>query len=43
MPFDIVAFLETQTATTLSGVDAVDDRYYNTVLDDLRVKDQARS
>lgn len=42
MPFDIVAFLETQTATALSGMATVPDRYYNQVLDDLKVKDQAR-
>jgi hypothetical protein len=42
MPFDIVAFLETQTATALSGVDAVEDRYYNVSEDDLKVKEQAR-
>ena len=42
MPFDIVAFLETQTATALSGVAAVADRYYDVHLDDLKVKAQAR-
>ena len=42
MPFDVVAFLETQTATALSGVATVPDRYYDTHLDDLKVKDQAR-
>ncbi|GAH90539.1 unnamed protein product, partial [marine sediment metagenome] len=41
MPFDVVAFLETQTAENLSGVDAVADRYYDVHEDDLKVKEQA--
>jgi len=42
MPFDLVAFIETQTATALSGVAAVADRYYDVYLDDIKVKEQAR-
>jgi len=41
VPFDVVAFLETQTATALSGVAAVADRYYDVYLDDIKVKEQA--
>ena len=41
MPFDIVAFVETQTATALCGVDAVADDVYRTSADDLYVKARA--
>ena len=41
MPFDVVAFLETQTATALSGVDAVEDEQYVTSGDDLFIKKEA--
>lgn len=41
MPFDVVAFLETQQATALSGVDAVEDEQYVTSGDDLHIKSEA--
>ena len=41
MPFDIVAFLETQTATALSPVAAVADSQYRVSGDDLYVKSNA--
>ena len=41
MPFDVVAFLETQTATALSNVSAVADPVYQISGDDLLVKKQA--
>jgi hypothetical protein len=41
LPFDVVAFVETQTAAALSGVAAVADRYYSVSGDDLKVKAQA--
>src|SRR3989304_5018329 len=41
MPFDIVAFLETQTATALSPVAAVSDDFYRTSGDDLFVQEYA--
>jgi len=41
MPFDIVAWLETQTATNLSGVAAVADSQYKVSGDDIYVKKTA--
>lgn len=41
MPFDIVAWLETQTATALSGVAAVADDVYRYSGDDIYVKKRA--
>jgi len=41
MPFDIVAFVETQQATALSGVAAVADQIYRVSGDDLYVKARA--
>jgi len=41
MPFDVVAFLETQTATALSNVAVVSDPVYQVSGDDLTVKKQA--
>ena len=38
MPFDIVAWLETQTATALSGVTAVADQQYSVSGDSIKVK-----